>query len=481
RAVRDGSRVRLYPGSGGPTTRLLPGTAERHRATGGADGRTLGASGRLLRLAGDRVDDDGRQQHATGDHVLHRGGDALQGEAVLDGHDDHHTEQGVPRAAAATEEGRTADDGGGDDVHQELTGARALVGGGDLRGHEETADGGEGTGDREHRDPDQLHVDAGAPGGLDAAAEREDLAAVGGAAQDEVREHQEGQEDHDGQREALVLAAHDRDDEGQDREQRGPHDDLVQRTGRHPGGLAAAVVGEGQQEVAGRHHDRQAVGGGHVGEVVAGQLDDQAVGVEVDRAVAAEDLQHEALPEEQAGQGHGEGGHADAGEEEAVDGAGRGAGEDRQHERQDLVHPVGDAEHREGGARDTADRADRQVDLAEQQDEHDADGDHAGADHGDRHVGEVAGGEEVAVQAGEDGPDDQQADDDRNGPEVTGLHLALELAEIAREALLAHQQPGVDHGHRGGGRLGVLDGVGLGGGGLVGAHFLISPLVRAAR
>src|SRR5690606_9340894 len=122
--------------------------------------------------AGDRVDDDGGQQHTTGDHVLDRSGDALQGEAVLDRDDHQHTEERVPGAAAATEQGGTADHGRGDDVHQELTGTRALVGGGDLRGDEETADRGEGAGDREDRDPDQRHVDTGTPGGLDAAAER---------------------------------------------------------------------------------------------------------------------------------------------------------------------------------------------------------------------------------------------------------------------------------------------------------------------
>ncbi len=51
-------------------------------------------------------------------------------------------------------------------------------------------------------------------------------------------------------------------------------------------------------------------------------------------------------------------------------------------------------------------------------------------------------GEEVAVQAGEDGPDDQQADHHGDGAEVTRLHLPLELVPVAHQALFAHQQPG---------------------------------------
>ena len=80
--------------------------------------------------------------------------------------------------------------------------------------------------------------------------------------------------------------------------------------------------------------------------------------------------------------------------------------------------------------------------------------------------------EEGRVEALEDDADDDQADDDRDGAQVTGPHLALELVEVAGEASLAHQQPGVDGdiGARGG--LGVLDDVVVGsGGGLVDAHF----------
>ena len=64
-------------------------------------------------------------------------------------------------------------------------------------------------------------------------------------------------------------------------------------------------------------------------------------------------------------------------------------------------------------AGDTADRADRQVDLAEQQHEDDADGDHAGADHVIAMLVRFSAERKLRVQALEDRPDDDQADDDR--------------------------------------------------------------------
>lgn len=151
-------------------------------------------------------------------------------------------------------------------------------------------------------------------------------------------------------------------------------------------------------------------------------------------------------------------------------------GEDGEHQGQPLVHPVCDVQHGEGRAGDTADRADREVDLTEQQDEDDTDGDHARTDHGDGDVGQVARGEEARVHALEDRGDDDQADDHRDGAELTRAYLAPELGQITGEALLAHEQPGVDRGHRVGGRGRGVHRAGrrgrcIHGCGLVDAHF----------
>ena len=57
---------------------------------------------------------------------------------------------------------------------------------------------------------------------------------------------------------------------------------------------------------------------------------------------------------------------------------GRTAGDGDRTSASHSFMPCVTLEHGEDGARQTADRADRQVDLAEQQHEDDADGDHAG-------------------------------------------------------------------------------------------------------
>ena len=67
--------------------------------------------------------------------------------------------------------------------------------------------------------------------------------------------------------------------------------------------------------------------------------------VQVDGAVLAQDLEHEAQPEQQAGQGDDERRYADLGEEEAVQRADGRAGDDGDEDREPLVHAVGDAEH----------------------------------------------------------------------------------------------------------------------------------------
>ena len=99
----------------------------------------------------------------------------------------------------------------------------------------------------------------------------------------------------------------------------------------------------------------------------------------------------------------------------------------------DLV-AVGNQQDGCDHARHTRDIADRQVDLAEQQHEHDP--------HRDRRVGrrlhdqvdEVAGGEEAVVLALEDDRDDDQAEDDRQRSELARADVGPPFAGRAGQA-----------------------------------------------
>ena len=62
----------------------------------------------------------------------------------------------------------------------------------------------------------------------------------------------------------------------------------------------------------------------------------------------------------------------------------------------------------------------RQVDLADEQHEHHADGDGGDGRHLQQQVGEVALGEERVVEQAEHDGDDDQPDDDRQRAELAG-------------------------------------------------------------
>ena len=86
---------------------------------------------------------------------------------------------------------------------------------------------------------------------------------------------------------------------------------------------------------------------------------------------------------------------------------------DRERDREHAAVLVGAAGQRELGdddARDAADVADREVDLADQEHEHDAVGEHRHAGHLRDDVGEVARREEVVGLEREEDHDQRQAD-----------------------------------------------------------------------
>ena len=80
-------------------------------------------------------------------------------------------------------------------------------------------------------------------------------------------------------------------------------------------------------------------------------------------------------------------------------------------------------------AGDAADVRDREVDLADQQHEDDAVGEHRRARHLHDDVVEVDGREEVLRGEAEDDDDDRQADDHRPAAEVAALDVLPELGE----------------------------------------------------
>src|SRR5215471_16036908 len=94
-------------------------------------------------------------------------------------------------------------------------------------------------------------------------------------------------------------------------------------------------------------------------------------------------------------------------------------------------------ELRHGHRGEAAQVADREVDLAEQEHEDDAKGEHAGAGELDDDVVEVVGGEEVRRLEAEEEDDEGQADDDRQDAEVAGPDVVESPAgEALRRVLL---------------------------------------------
>ena len=113
---------------------------------------------------------------------------------------------------------------------------------------------------------------------------------------------------------------------------------------------------------------------------------------------------------------------------------------DRQRRRQLVA--VGREQQRGEHAADAGHEADREVDLAEQQGERDAHGDHRVRRRLDDQVDEVPRREEAVVLGLEDDRDDDQADDDRQRAEVAGLDAGPPAAGVARRRCRARRLGG---------------------------------------
>ena len=166
-----------------------------------------------------------------------------------------------------------------------------------------------------------------------------------------------------------------------------------------------------------------------------GQAGDELV-AQVDRPGLAEHVELQADQRERAGQRDDERRDAEARDHEPVEQSDEGAepqrGEHREHRSDVALHD----QHRHHRGAEPAHRADRQVDLAQQQEEHDADRD---GRHGrllQHQVGEVAGAQEPVVLELEEGPDrpDHQQHEKRAGLAVRELaaYLSEPCARAAR-------------------------------------------------
>ena len=158
------------------------------------------------------------------------------------------------------------------------------------------------------------------------------------------------------------------------------------------------------------------------------QADDELV-AQVDRPGLAEHVELQADQRERAGERDHERRDAEARDHEPVEQPDERAEPQRGHDPPASagVAAVHDQDRHHRGAQ-AADRSHRQIDLAEQQDEHDADRD---GGHGrllQHQVGEVAGTEEPLVLGLEEGPDraDHQQHEKRS---------RLALRELATELL----------------------------------------------
>lgn len=99
------------------------------------------------------------------------------------------------------------------------------------------------------------------------------------------------------------------------------------------------------------------------------------------------------------------------------------AHEHREDDGEPFGDAVVDAQYGEDGCRETADRTDRQVELADQQHEDDADRDQTRTHDVHTEVGQVPGREEVRVEALEDDPYREEDEDDRERAQFAGDEL----------------------------------------------------------
>src|SRR4051812_32440128 len=271
---------------------------------------------------------------------------------------------------------------------------------------------------------------------------------------EERQQHEEEDHEHAGERQAQGR----RDDLGvvrdRDRpERRDPDADRLEG-GRRPallGDLRATgddlpvqdAEGIQGREDRGDHPPGQRREDVEVGVVDPAVLDD-------DRPALLKLVQDHSLPDQEARERDDERGDADECDDRALDAADRGADGDSEQHRQDAAHLVLAARELELGhdqGPDPREIADREVDLAQQEHEDDAVGEHAGTCGLRDQVDEVGRSEEVRRREAEHDDDGDLADDERHRAEVAGAHVELRAfpgaSEPGRELLLLERRSSV--------------------------------------
>lgn len=322
----------------------------------------------------------------------------------------------------------------------------------------------------EDEERDALVLDAGELRGGAVAAEGVHMTADDGVAHDvaEADEQTGEQEEYDGDT-AVAGQGHGEGEYGRGHGHALGEEDVAGQDVQFVAQLTAPVAdlleeGKGQERAAQEEGQVVVVGlGPDLGEVSGGDLL-EALGEGAERAAAQEDLC--AAPEQQhSGQGDDEGRDADVRDPEALPGARDRSDDQGEHEGQDPGDIVLDHHDRGGRGDECGQRADGQVDVPGDDDDHHADGENQDVAVLKDEVGDVVRLEQDSV-----GPYLEEDDDQPEGDEHPVLaHVAA--GRVQEEAA----------GRRGRGRgllAGALRGVG---GGLGHSCYLLSLVIWRMR
>src|SRR5215216_4092249 len=296
--------------------------------------------------------DDAADEQQPGDHVEDVVGDVVEDQGAADPAEQEHGGDHAAQGPLAAEDRDPAEQDGGD--HGQLqAGPVVSPGAGETQGEDDAAQPGHGAAEDVEEELDPPDADAGEERRLLVGADGEHRAAERGGVEDDPEHH------------------------GQDGEQ-------GDRVG--DGG-----AGDGRGPVPG----------------VAGR--------EVGHRLVAEDDEGQAAVQGQGADGHGQRGQAEPGHQEAVEGAGQGAG--HEHGREDqLQGPAGVPQPAQQGAGQAEDGGDRQVDLAGDDDHGQRQGQQGDLAHVQAQVEQVGAGEEPGRGLLPDQADDDQEHDQRGLP-----------------------------------------------------------------
>src|SRR5256885_2533010 len=381
------------------------------------------ASRRRLPAAQHRVERNGGEEDDAGGDELDCVGVADEVDSVGDHADDQAAEERAADAATAAEEADATDHGRGDRVEQNGAAAGAFeTDAVEARGEDDPTHGCHRAGDHEDQDSDQLDVDPSPARGFGVAADGVDVAAEGRPAGHVSAKHDEEDDDQPDERKTgpgfrLVTEQHRR--ERHTSEEGDPDDEEKEVAGWEARSQAAEIRAEAGGRKC-RCEDDCDDPAGVLGQDVVRDVVDLNV-LDTDHALRTENLQDQALTDEQPRKRDHERGDADEGDDRSLNQPDHQAGQDREAEcdkTRVLVAGPRLLEIGDGHAPEPADKADREVDLADQEYEDDPDRDHGHAGHLSNQVLEVDGAEEEARLRVEEERDRDDSDDHRQAAYV---------------------------------------------------------------